>query len=64
MAKKTGHNYSRDPYPWDEAKTSSNSASWACCDMNLPSTFYLCPICDKERGLIPAGEGSSRGMES
>jgi hypothetical protein len=49
MAKKIGHNYSRDPYPWDEAKGQASSASWTCCDMNLPATFYLCPICDKER---------------
>jgi hypothetical protein len=56
MPKKIGHNHSRDPYPWDEVKTGASSATWTCCDMNLPSTFYLCPICDKERDMALAGE--------
>ena len=56
MAKKAGHNYSRDPYPWDETKDPASAASWTCCDMNLPATFYLCPICDKEREKVLAGE--------
>ena len=56
MAKKIGHNHSQDPYPWDEAKNSASSTSWTCCDMKLPATFYLCPICDNKRDMIPAGE--------
>jgi hypothetical protein len=56
MAKKIGHDYSRDPYPWDIAKSRANSASWTCCDMDLPSTYSLCPICDKERDAIKSGE--------
>jgi len=56
MAKKIGHNHSRDPYPWDEAKNSASSVAWTCCDMKLPTTFYVCPICDKERDMIMAGE--------
>lgn len=49
MAKKIGHNYNRDPYPWDGAEILASSAPWTCCNMNLPSTFFTCPICDKER---------------
>ncbi len=56
MAKKIGHNHSQDPYPWDEAKNSASSTPWTCCDMKLPTTFYLCPICDKERDMIPTGD--------
>lgn len=51
MVKKAGHDYNRDPYPWDGAETLASAASWTCCDMNLPSTFITCPICDKERDL-------------
>jgi hypothetical protein len=49
MAKKIGHNYERDPYPWDVAKNSKMPEEWTCCDMKLPATFYICPICEKER---------------
>jgi hypothetical protein len=52
MAKKLGHNYSRDPYPWDVNETLASPASWTCCDMNLPSTFIICPICEKEREVV------------
>lgn len=51
MAGKIGHNYSRDPYPWDGAETLKRSSDWECCDMKLPSTFHVCPICGKERQL-------------
>jgi len=51
MSKKIGHNHARDPYPWDAAEKLAGSAKWSCCDMNLPSTYYNCPICDKERDL-------------
>lgn len=51
MSKKIGHNYERDPYPWDGAEKFASSAEWTCCDMNLPATFYICPICEKERDL-------------
>lgn len=49
MAKKIGHNYSRDPYPWDGAENLNGATWWECCGMRLPSTFLVCPICDKER---------------
>jgi hypothetical protein len=49
MSKKIGHNYERDPYPWDNAKKLAKSSEWTCCGMNLPATFYVCPICEKER---------------
>ena len=49
MGKKTGHIHSIEPYPWDEAKNRASSALWICCDMNLSSSFYVCPICEKER---------------
>lgn len=61
MAKKIGHNYERDPYPWDTAKKHGNSAEWTCCGMNLPATFHICPICEKERG---SGEGDLIAEES
>lgn len=51
MAKKLGHNYERDPYPWDTAKNNKQATEWSCCDMTLPATFYICPICEKEREL-------------
>ena len=51
MSKKIGHNYERDPYPWDAAKNRTGSAEWTCCGMSLPATFYICPICEKERPL-------------
>ncbi|OGU01054.1 MAG: hypothetical protein A2079_02895 [Geobacteraceae bacterium GWC2_48_7] len=49
MAKKIGHNYNRDPYPWDDTEKLHVSTEWQCCDMKLPSTFLICPICNKER---------------
>ena len=49
MLKKIGHNYTRDPYPWDGAEKLAGAAGWTCCDMNLPSTFYICPICEQDR---------------
>lgn len=55
MAGKCGHNYSRDPYPWDGKETLANSSSWTCCDMNLPSTYIFCPMCEKEREEVPTG---------
>ncbi len=51
MSKMIGHNTIRDPYPWDGAEVLANAASWRCCGMNLPATYYLCPICDKQRDL-------------
>lgn|GEM_PF-1286679 len=49
MTKKIGHDYSRDPYPWDGAETLAGSASWTCCGMNLPPTYLTCPMCERER---------------
>lgn len=54
MVKKIGHNYERDPYPWDGAERLASAGEWTCCEMKLPSTFYTCPICDKERDLDSA----------
>ena len=51
MSKKIGHDYNRDPYPWDSAEKGAGSANWTCCDMTLPATFYICPMCEKERDL-------------
>jgi hypothetical protein len=51
MSKKIGHNYSRDPYPWDDAEKRASSAQWTCCDMKLPATFFICPICEAERNF-------------
>jgi hypothetical protein len=51
MSKKIGHNYERDPYPWDGAEKLASSAKWTCCDMNHPSTYFICPICEKGRDL-------------
>jgi len=49
MSNKIGYNGSRDPYPWDGAEKLTRSSDWSCCDMKLPSTFYICPLCEKER---------------
>jgi len=49
MANKIGHDYNRDPYPWDGAEKLASSAKWTCCDMELSPTFYVCPMCGKER---------------
>jgi hypothetical protein len=62
MSKKIGHNYERDPYQWDTAKKGNGSAEWTCCGMNLPTTFYICPICEKERDLA-AGSLLSEELE-
>jgi hypothetical protein len=51
MSKKIGHNYERDPYPWDGAEKSARFEKWTCCDMNLPSSYFICPMCEKERDL-------------
>ncbi len=51
MSKKIGHNYERDPYPWDVANKRKGAEEWSCCDMRLPATFYICPICEKERDM-------------
>jgi hypothetical protein len=51
MSKKIGHNYTRDPYPWDGAEKLASSAEWTCCTMPLPSTYFICPICEKDRKL-------------
>ncbi|GFE62852.1 hypothetical protein AOG2_34410 [Geobacter sp. AOG2] len=63
MIKKIGHNYTRDPYPWDGAEILSHSASWTCCGMNLPATYFSCPMCEKERN--PGREaGIGRPLDS
>lgn len=49
MSKKIGHDYNRDPYPWDSAENLTKPAEWSCCDMRLSSKFSSCPICGKER---------------
>jgi hypothetical protein len=49
--KKIGHNSNRDPYPWNDTNKLTGTKEWKCCDMKLPSTFYICPICEKERTL-------------
>jgi hypothetical protein len=51
MSKKIGHDYNRDPYPWDGAEKLASPAEWTCCDLNLPLTYYICPICEKDRKL-------------
>jgi hypothetical protein len=51
MSKKIGHNYERDPYPWDGAGKLTSSTEWTCCDMDHPSMYILCPICEKERNV-------------
>lgn len=51
MSKKIGHNYERDPYPWDGAEKLASSEEWTCCGLNLSAAFYICPICEKERDL-------------
>ena len=68
MTKKIGHNYIRDPYPWDGAETLAGSASWACCGMSLPSTYLTCPMCERERGadgesgtgMLPDDDGAAQ----
>jgi hypothetical protein len=49
MPHKIGYNAIRDPYPWDGAEVLANAAAWTCCDMNLPATYSLCPMCEKRR---------------
>lgn len=51
MSKKIGHNPVRDPYPWDDANKIAKDTTWTCCDMRLPSTYNICPICEKRRCL-------------
>jgi hypothetical protein len=51
VAKIIGQHYTRDPYPWDASEKTAGSENWICCDMNLPTTFYICPICERERDL-------------
>jgi hypothetical protein len=53
MSKKIGHNYERDPYPWDDAEKLANPAEWTCCNMTLPATYLICPICEKDRNMSP-----------
>ena len=52
MSKKIGHNPVRDPYPWDASQKSGKSSGWECCDMKLPATYDVCPICEKRRGDV------------
>ena len=56
MSKKIGHNYSRDPYPWDDSEKPANSGEWTCCGMKLSRSFYVCPICEKERDQESEGD--------
>ncbi|MEI6825228.1 MAG: hypothetical protein WCK54_06535 [Desulfuromonadales bacterium] len=51
MVKKIGHDYNRDPYPWDDSEKGASAVHWTCCDMNLPKTFYICPMCERERDI-------------
>jgi len=64
MTKKIGHNYTRDPYPWDGAETLAGSASWTCCDMNLPATYLTCPICEKERDVAGVSPGDDDSVHT
>lgn len=52
MSKKIGHDSNRDPYPWDSARKGAGSGGWTCCGMNLPETYVICPICEKERDPV------------
>lgn len=51
MPKKIGHDYNRDPYPWDSSEKPASTGEWMCCGMKLPSTFNVCPICEKNKKL-------------
>jgi hypothetical protein len=51
MSKKIGHDYNRDPYPWDGAEKLDGSADWTCCNLRLPSTYFICPLCGNDRKL-------------
>lgn len=55
MTRKIGQHHHKDPYPWDGAEKLSFSAEWTCCGMKLPSTYFICPMCEKERDLDAAG---------
>lgn len=55
MSNKIGHDYNRDPYPWDGAEKLASSAEWTCCGTQVPATFFICPICGKERDLDDTG---------
>lgn len=49
MPQRIGFNVSRDPYPWNGAEVLAKTAAWTCCGMNLPATYSLCPMCEKNR---------------
>jgi hypothetical protein len=52
MTKKIGHDYSRDPYPWDKSQKLAKSAKWECCNLSVPDSYLICPICEKEREQV------------
>jgi hypothetical protein len=56
MSKKIGHDYNRDPYPWDLSQKHARSAEWTCCDMALPATYNICPACENARPVSDADE--------
>lgn len=41
---------------WGESRRSGPSGrgdasrSWVCCDLELPDSFFICPVCGMEQG--------------
>jgi len=51
MANKIGYDHNCNSFPHEEMEFLARKTSWTCCNMTLPSSFYLCPICGLEQDM-------------
>lgn len=51
MAYRAGHDLVRSSYHYEDIERLSHPTSWLCCNMVLPTSFFLCPICGREQDM-------------
>ncbi|NVN90113.1 MAG: hypothetical protein HXX11_05860 [Desulfuromonadales bacterium] len=51
MAYSIGYDHMSSSYPHEEMDFLPRITTWTCCNMVLPTSFYLCPICGLEQGM-------------
>jgi len=51
MAYRAGHDLVRSAYHCEDIEVLSYPTSWRCCNMVLPTSFFLCPICGREQDM-------------
>lgn len=52
MAYSMGYDHMNGCTHHEELEYLPLSTSWTCCGMVLPTSFYLCPLCGQEQGMV------------